>query len=125
MSPYVLTYGDILNLKTLKFVKYDNYVVEAKLSFYFDFDKRTIWKIKRLLKYEPNFYNICIKDGLYVVTFNIPKKYITLCNLMYTKNGTEVINNHILQKVLSLLDKKAPTANSSRGFYFIQKGQIY
>lgn len=103
-------YGDILNFKTLKSVKYNNYVTNATLSFEFGIDKYTIWKIKRLIKYEPNFFNLVVKKGAYVVVFNIPKKYITLCNLMYTKNGTDIVNNNILQKVLGLIDKKAPTA---------------
>lgn len=110
MSPYVLMYGDILNFKTLKSVKYNNYVTNATLSFEFGIDKYTIWKIKKLIKYEPNFFNLVVKKGAYVVVFNIPKKYITLCNLMYTKNGTDIVNNNILQKVLGLIDKKAPTA---------------
>lgn len=85
-----------------------------------------MWFIKKLLNEEPNIYNTGFEDGVFCVTFKVPKRHEWTARLIHRLNREDFLKSHIINMVKFwenkayevLSDEKTRAARESSSGYF-------
>ena len=113
-APFILKYGNLLNIEWLCDIRLYDVVTYAKYILCYDLSiikhPKLLRYIKYLLSLEPNYSNTYIQNGSYIVSFNIPKNCKNLVLLKSTTNKRVITSNEI-HNITTLRNKKAPSTS--------------
>ena len=108
----VLKYGSLLNIDKLRDIVIKDLTTHELYILCYDLSilkNRRLYKLIRyLITLEPNYYNSCIRNGMYMISFNIPKN----CkNLVLAKSAInkKIIGEADIKNVCLLWNNKAPS----------------
>lgn len=119
LAPYILKYGNLIKLNNLKEIKFINLAVSFKYDLGFTIsNKYELFNIKNLIKLEPNYYNSYFKEGLYYISFIVPKNKETIVKNIHDLT-INYISGHNVTNLIHLFNEKAPaTIKQLRLFLF-------
>lgn len=108
-APYVLTYGDLLQLKELHHARILLIGNKCIFTLYYTFpDKKDILKLYRFFKKENNFLNHRYCGRFLCADFLVPKNHVNSVAVL-SSYKIEYISGVRIVNLLNLMNKKAPT----------------
>jgi len=112
LAPFILKYGSLLNIDYLRDVRLYDAVTHVKYTLCYDLSIIKHPKLLRYLRYlltlEPNYSNVYIQNGMYLVSFNVPNKYKEL-SLLKSKVNKRMVSNTETDSIITFRNNEAPS----------------